>query len=52
VQPEIAVLISKLVNAVKNHGDVHQQKLEKVLSVVNAVANGQFQIAIPGPLTA
>jgi hypothetical protein len=52
VQPEIAVLISKLVNAVKSHGDVHQQKLEEVLSVVNAVANGQFQIALPGPLTA
>jgi hypothetical protein len=52
VQPEIAVLISTLVNAVKSHGDVHQQKLEEVLSVVNAVANGQFQIALPGPLTA
>jgi hypothetical protein len=52
VQPEIAVQISKLVNAVKNHSDVHQQKLEEVLSVVNAVANGQFQIALPGPLTA
>ena len=45
-------MISKLVNAVKSHGDVHQEKLEKVLSVVNSMANGQFQIALPGPLTA
>jgi hypothetical protein len=52
VQPEIAVLISKLVNAVENHSDVHQQKLEEVLSVVNTVANGQFQIALSSSLTA
>jgi hypothetical protein len=52
VQPEIALMISKLVNAVKSHGDIHQEKLEKVLSVVKAMANGQFQIALPGPLTA
>jgi len=42
VQPEIAVQISKLVNAVKNHSNVYQQKLEEVLSVVNAIANSQF----------
>jgi hypothetical protein len=52
VQPEIAALISRLVNTVKSHGDAQEQKLEQVLSVVNAVANGQFNIALPGPLTA
>jgi hypothetical protein len=40
------------VSAVESCGNVQQQKLDKVLSVVNAVANGQFHVALPGPLTA
>lgn len=47
-QPEVTCLISKLVSA----GVVQQQKLDEVLLVMNAVANGQFQVALPGPLTA
>ena len=52
VQPEIAGLISKLVNAVKTHGDVHQHKIDQVIGLVNNLANGQFEIAFPGLLKA
>lgn len=52
VQPEIAGLISKLVNTIKTHGDVHQHKIDQVIDLVNNLANGQFEIAFPGLLKA
>lgn len=53
--PEIADQISRLAdafNAVKSNSDVHKQKLEEMLSIVGAVANGKFRIALPGPFPA
>ncbi len=35
-----------------SRGDAQEKQLQEVLSVMNAVANGQFQIALSGPLTA
>ena len=51
-QPEVARLLSRLQSSLNSRENTQEQKLDKLLHLVNAVAHGQFEISLPGPLTA